>query len=319
MKFQKYPSLENHYREKFINSIRMNPEAMSEIWQVQEKIHGTNFSFWSDGDTVKVASRTQFVDGRFYNCQEVIDRYTSNVLDIVNHLLNGLIKTPNPIETVAIFGELYGDGVQKGIKYKDSKDFIAFDTLLNFSDGTYAFLDERRNSYLFSIYDISQAPTLFRGSFEECLTYENEFNSTIAGIDDNVAEGVVIKPFIPLFNHQGKRLIIKSKNTKWSEKQREKTKKKPHRLDHPLQPTIIEYINTNRVDAVLSKMGGIEALDVKDFGKLLGLVSSDVVEDLIKDEVLPENWKKNDELKPLSKWINLEVKNLLMKEVMPKL
>lgn len=42
MEFHKYHSIENTYRIKFVEQIKLNPE---QDWIVTEKVHGANFSF----------------------------------------------------------------------------------------------------------------------------------------------------------------------------------------------------------------------------------------------------------------------------------
>ena len=74
MQFTKYSSIENSYREKYINQIIEQGYA-NEEFVVSSKTDGANFSFIYDGKEVEVASRTQIVDGTFFNCQLVIDKY----------------------------------------------------------------------------------------------------------------------------------------------------------------------------------------------------------------------------------------------------
>lgn len=113
MEFQKYTSIENHYREKTIQFLRMN--GMEKMpYELTEKIHGANFSFWCNGNDVRVASRNMFVDGSFYGSQEVIDKYAPMVRE--------LWKEHAPL-SIAVYGELYGPSVQKGIKIRNRKRF----------------------------------------------------------------------------------------------------------------------------------------------------------------------------------------------------
>lgn len=305
MKFEKYPSIENHYREEFIQSIRKNPDAMVSEWVVTEKIHGANFSFWTDGNDLRVASRSQFTDGNFNNCHGVIELYKKQIKDIFNSL--------NNIEYMVAYGELYGQGVQKGIHYFNNKDFILFDIAVKEpSKEELTFLSFEKVRELSNTFLVPLVPVIFEGTFSECLNQENTFDSVIANIPENIAEGLVIRPKgKDIHNHRGQRIIIKSKNNKWSEKQTKKIKNRPRNLEHPLQEVISEYINENRVNNVLSKLDNIDINEKKDFGMILGLTSKDVIEDLIKDGNLPEDWKKSDELKPLSGWVTLEIKNLL--------
>ena len=80
MEFKKFSSLENTYRQATIDKIIYELLDQGD-WVATEKVHGANFSFWFDGSELRVASRTQFVDGTFYGCQPVIDRYTQTIKD----------------------------------------------------------------------------------------------------------------------------------------------------------------------------------------------------------------------------------------------
>ena len=354
--FKKYPSLENHYREKFINSIKMNLNSVvaenpidftaarvlqgitaSDKWVATEKVHGANFQLFCDGEEVRPGSRSQFVDENFYACGPVVERYKSNVLSIFDYIN----RNSTGIKSIAVFGELFGglfEGrkethaktVQKGVHYIPHNDMIVFDIRVDYevdSDGTveHWFLPFSIVNDLIAREGMKTTPVIGVGEFRSVMALPNDKDSLIPGIygltatQPNVMEGIVIRPLYgDLYLPNGSRAIVKSKNEKWSEKQKTKIKNKPKNFEHPVQKDILEYINTNRLEAVLSKIGGIESCEPSDFGKVLGMMSSDVVEDLIKDEVLPENWKKSDELKPLGGWITKQVKELLIEEFMPK-
>ena len=59
--FIKYGSIENSYRDKFIQKIR-DKKLEDQEWVVQEKVHGANISFIStDGSTFVTASRNRIV------------------------------------------------------------------------------------------------------------------------------------------------------------------------------------------------------------------------------------------------------------------
>ncbi len=75
------------------------------------------------------------------------------------------------------------------------------------------------------------AKTLFRGSLNECLNYPNKFQSQISGwlglpqFDENICEGVVIRPVEPCFFGNHARVMLKNKNEKWEEKSYQKKRK----------------------------------------------------------------------------------------------
>ena len=107
MEFHKFSNLENTYRQNLIDKVQYEGKDVGE-WVVTEKIHGANFSFWCDGTEVKVASRSQFVDGTFYNCQAVINRYSEGILNWCQGF---------GVKTFIVYGELFGGNIQKEVKY----------------------------------------------------------------------------------------------------------------------------------------------------------------------------------------------------------
>lgn len=317
MKFRKYSSLENHYREKVIAFYRLNGKE-NVPYVLTEKVHGANFSFWTDGNEVKVASRNQFVDENFYGCGEVIERYSERIAKLYTIAGTAALEESVEVETLAIYGELYGPGVQKGVRYGSEKDFVAFDILI---DGVY--VDYSALKFLCGLVDIPVVPKLAVVScLSEALEYDNTFVSLLGkekGIDaeDNIAEGFVAKPFC--FSDQyidSERVILKSKTEKFTEKQKSpKAKRNPSEPD-PLIPLVEPYVNANRLDAVVSKMG---PLTPKDFGTVIKAMCEDVIEDMVKDGDVPADWRGLDEYKGLGKSANKVVVPFLKAELLPKL
>jgi len=318
MKFCRYSSIENHYREKYIEILKEH--GFADIPYIShEKIHGANFSFWTNGDEVRVASRGAFVDGGFYNCQEVINRYWTNIVDLYNEFY----PTAN---TLAVYGELYGPGIQKGVYYSERKDFRAFDIKV---DGT--FVHPMRTKLLLARHEIPQVPYInIYDNVYEALAENNVFDSKVCKMDEsmrglvafceytegeNDAEGLVIQPLNEvLYTGNGARVMIKSKNPKFAEKNKRKVGKPS--VPNPFIPTAEQYVNQNRLDAVMSKFG--EATQ-KDFGRIIGLMCTDVIEDMIKDEDLPQDWKKQDKYKLAGKAVSTVVANFLKENLLKEL
>lgn len=311
MEFRKYSSVENHYREKFIDKFREHGYN-KEQYLITEKVHGANFSFWYDGKEVKVASRSQFVDGTFYGCQEVIDRYTPAVMDLYKFLkLN--------CETLVVYGELFGPKIQKGVKYSNEKDFVAFDIAI---DGYYMAQAEAHDVITYSS-GFNFVPLIDQVTgLDAALAVTNESTSILGllnGIDDanNIAEGIVIQ-LAELGNVRfgDTRAIIKSKNEKWVEKSKQPRKPKVGAKEDPMIPVVEQYVNENRLNAVLSKMGEVT---VKQFGEVIKVMGQDVIEDMVKDGDVPENWRDEEDFANLGKTVNCVVVPFLKKELLPKL
>lgn len=270
----------------------------NEIFVVQEKIHGANFSFWLTENDFRTAKRTGFIkeNEKFYNSDII-------VIDLQERLriLFELLQDTHKAEEVVVYGELYGGNyphdnvpvvnvksVQKGVYYTPEQEFIGFDITVN---GLY--LNVSKVNSLFDRFGIPFSETLFMGSLEDCLKHSNEFQSTIPAlkglpeIKNNICEGVVIRPLKPLFLWSKERLIIKNKNEKFSEKtgaNGERKTKEVKSLSPGAQQALDkvgEYITDNRLRNVVSKVGEVTN---KDFGKIMGLFTQDVIEDYLKDE-----------------------------------
>jgi len=294
MEFKKYSSIENSYRDKFVNRITEEGHA-KQTFVVQEKIHGSNFSLWASVEGIRAAKRTGFIkdDEKFFCYDTIIKKYGQSVLNIL---------AVTGADEVAVFGELYGgiyphkdvpnvdqSKVQSGVFYAPGQEFVAFDIKV---DGKY--LSVEHVNALCEEAGIPYSETLLTGSLEECLAYSNEFQTTIPAklglpeIEGNMCEGVVIRPIVPLFLFSQERLILKNKNAKFKEKTGDggtrKTKAPPEPLSEAATIALMKanlFITKNRLRNVLSKIGEVTQ---KDFGKIMGLFSKDIIEDFLKEE-----------------------------------
>lgn len=321
MKFVKYSSIENSYRTAFLNKIKQEGKDKGQF-EVQEKIHGANLSFWISKAGIKCASRTGFLEegDKFYNYKKVLARYETELLNLLN-LLNE--------EEISVYGELFGGAyphsdvpkiqtsrVQKGVFYSNDVEFIAFD--IKTRSGSYLPTVTARRYLNFCGIPVTEA--LFTGSLEECLAYPNEFQTTIPDlhglppIENNVCEGVVIRPVFTEFLSNHSRVIIKNKNAKFKEKSGESDRPKVPKPKIQLDPQVVflreqvsKYIVENRLRNVISKIGTVTE---KDFGKILGLFSRDIVEDFSKDEADFSRISK-DLQKQVTKFISNEASNFI--------
>lgn len=295
--FKKYNSIENSYRSEFIDKIRNSP-IKDDVFIVQEKVHGANLSFWTDGIEIKTAKRSGFLeeDESFYNFQLVRKQYRAQILECFS-LLKARYSTINHI---AIYGELIGGSyshpdiervknsirVQKGIAYTPKNDFYAFDIRIN--SEYYLPIDEA--TALLALLGFFYARTLFEGSLDDALNYPNAFESKISGwlglpsVENNICEGTVIKPNKSYFFPNGERVIIKNKNEKWAENKNHTIKIKEEEVVSEmvikLQRIVETYVTQNRLNNVISKIGEIS---FSDFGRVLGLFNKDILEDFLKD------------------------------------
>lgn len=296
MEFHKFSSLENTYRQNLIDKVQYEGKDVGE-WVVTEKIHGANFSFWCDGTEVKVASRSQFVDGTFYNCQAVINRYSEGVLQTFHSFYK-------QGDVLVIYGELFGGNIQKEVQYGE-KDFRAFDVSVNGKP-----LHKVKAFSIIRWAGIQTVPFLKCGSFKECLEMDNTFKSTLTpeGYEgENISEGLVIEPVEPAWFANGSRVYFKNKTESFSEKNRQPKEKQVFELsetESDLLNELLTYNTEQRVSNVISKIGQVTN---KDFGRILGLTVQDILEDFTKDTERDDKVEAENNWKQFHKLLSAEV------------
>lgn len=331
MKFKKYNSIENSYQEYFIGSII--EEGFGDLeYVVQEKVHGANFSFITDGQTILSAKRTELIldNEEFYNSKFVLANYKDKILN-----LHKSISADIDAKTVTVFGEIFGGGyphpnfpidntaklVQRGIYYNPQNDFYAFDILIDNDK----YLDvETANAY-FEKFGFIYAKTLQKGTLKDCLAYPNNFKTTIPTeyklpeLDGNICEGVIIRPTKATFFRNGSRVTIKNKNEKWAENNNYIDKGILNKLLNEgeelseeasfLCEEVYKLITQNRLDNLISKIGEINPK--KDLGKVLGLYNKDVLIDFLKNFQDKYNALEKHECKAVNKFVNKHAGELI--------
>jgi Rnl2 family RNA ligase len=304
MTFKKYSSIENTFDKDFVERIKLECSEQQEF-VVQEKVHGSNICFVTDGSSVHFGKRTGFVEAgeKFYDYEALLERYTPRVVSLFL-----LVRQSFPdLATLSVFGEMFGGKyphpqvkndpkimlIQKGVYYCPQHEFYAFDLYLTINEsGRFLPVDEA-NAF-FEQGGFFYAKTLFRGSLHQCLQFPDDGPSQISQwmglppIEDNICEGIVIRPADPTYLCNGARVLLKSKNARFAEKKAVK-KRAPKLFVAPsyseslnnLLLVIEEYVTENRLNNVVSKIGQISV--PKDTGKLIGLFSKDILDDFLKE------------------------------------
>lgn len=288
MEFKKYSSLENHYRTAFVEKCAINYGDVE--WVASEKIHGANFSLWYNGlGETKCAKRNGFIPEleNFYNHLNFYDEFNAK-MKVLHAFV--LAKFELHEAEVVVYGEIYGPGVQKGIDYGVPKStFAAFDISVNGY-----LVDFNAMVDCLTIANIPMVPLIARGSLNDLLALKNDFNTTLNPVEDNVAEGLVIRPVEVKYFGNGERAIIKSKNSKWSEKAqkagpiiRNDTLSEEHAK---VLADLEGYLTVNRLKSVMSKFGS--EVTSKDFGRIMGSLMQDAYSEFNRDEyaISAESW-----------------------------
>jgi Rnl2 family RNA ligase len=331
--FKKYNSIENTYRKKATEQVYLHDYG-NDVFVVQEKVHGANFSFITDGNSIKVAKRTSLIaEGEnFNNYEYVLNKYEKAIKTLFK-----LVKIDFPeTEIMTVFGEIFGGNyphplvqkvegmvrIQKGVFYSPENDFYAFDICLDHKQ----YLDVTIANTFFEKVGMFYAKTLFAGTFSECMAYPNAFDSKVRmwlnlpQIEDNICEGTIIKPLVSKRFGNGQRVIFKNKNEKWSEKSHERRSKvsKPSATsvlsdtEKELMNTLLSYVNENRLMNVQSKLGEFSP---KQTGKTIGLLAKDALEDFVKDHETDWNNTEKQHQKVMTKILNKEAATIV-KEVL---
>ena len=292
MEFKKFTSLENTYKEKVIDHIRLNHGKGH--WWVSEKIDGANFSIWVNAQETKFASRNQWVDSNFYGAEEII-------LDVAAKV-EALFKKLG-VSEIVVYGELFGEGIQKRINY-GTKKFAAFDIVV---DGEHLPFCEME--CLCNTHGIDMVPVIAVGlTLDEALDQQEVFNSHLSPTGDK-AEGISIAPILPTWSGNGSRVWLKKKSETFSEKSVNKRPKPTTQLedsDLEVLNGLLEYVNDNRVLSAISKHGTVTS---KDFGKILGMIMQDIFEDAASDGFEMSQAKDMDNWKGINKALQKEVQD----------
>ena len=322
--FTKFPSLENTYRQKEIDKILMMD--IKDKWVVTEKVHGANFSFWVYKDLesgkidIKCAKRSGWVEEgeKFFDYKSVLDKYRPMLENLRSDLLDDFV----------IYGELYGGNVQSGMCYSLEQDFVAFDMRWINEDGSLSLpLNKLTTFTLEKDYNIPVTPLIgVYESFEEALSVEESFTSKLIRDDFDGAEkhkeveGIVIEPDTAAYEPNGSRVYLKKKTKRFLEKGGKPNVK--HKSPVVLQESVkikleeaLVFLNRNRFDSVVSKIGEVS---IKDIGKVMGLLTQDIVVDMEKDLEQPvDSWfetkgEKQLFMKNLQKTVQDFVKSILL-------
>ena len=339
--FHKYPSIENTYQEEFINRIRMNGYADIKYF-ITEKIHGSNTQIAYDlrtGEFTYGRRTAPLEDGeKCYNVQSCFDKIKDNVIELAEYLKPSVQAiTKSELLTVIVFGEVFGGSyphkdvpkdnhasrVQKGVFYSNHNQWKAFDV-------AYTVAGSDRLHFLsgFDFFTacgavgIDTVPLLaVVNNLDEALAYANNGTSIVyknydlPELENNIMEGVVIKPWnadIWIGQH---RLALKNKSEAYKEKSHEKKidvqKEYSENVKKALEG-ISAYITENRVNNVISHEGEVT---VKDIGKIIGLSAKDAVEDFKKESPVWNLLEKAEE-KIVTKAIQAQMAALVRKVIL---
>lgn len=342
--FKSYPDIENSYREKFVNLFRK--EVSDDEYFITEKIHGANsqIAFFRDGDKwqVKYGKRTSFLDDQdsFYNLPSVFQR-------LMPRFEKFLADVPEDREAVIFYGEIFGGAyphkeidkesdllphneghnrvVQHGVWYCPEDDWACFDIRMLTDNDNWTFVHQ---SFLFhqcEKYGIPTVPLLaVVSSIDEALAYPNDGQSVVyqryglPRIENNIMEGVVIKPGCSVYLSSNERAVIKNKNDHFKEIHHHKIARtiESGSAEALLIEEAKDYITEARMDNVISKFGEVGR---KDIGTIIGLLGKDACAEFLKDHEGDLNLLTEEQQKQVKKVFGGEAAKLVREKLVPTL
>lgn len=305
--FHEFSSIDNTYSASNIELVnKIVPIDM--LWYATEKVHGSNFSFTSNGEYVKCGKRTSYlgIDGLndFYNSNIVYDKYSELIKDAFFKIKKLMY---NNLEYVQVFGEIFGGDyndtpkiknngktikpVQKEVLYCPDIEFLAFDIYVVLKSGQTFYLNVKECYTIFETVNIPHVKILFVNTLSNLLNLTPDFPTTIPqyynlpDIPNNISEGYVFKPEIEFKTFKGSRIVLKHKSSKFLEK---RVTKAPRLLiDNTLSNDEIrilqfieQFICESRLLNILSKMTESEKLNSL---RITGLLTKDAINDALKE------------------------------------
>jgi len=281
LKHVRYPKFNNN-NEKTIDWIQK--KLLSEFPGVEnrfiasEKLHGSNFSIYTDGKSIKCARRNGFLEAgeNFHQAQNIAEQLKPKILELYNFL------DPNSENIVILFGEVTGERVQLGISYGENA--VRFFDICIVSETGQKFLHFDDFVIACEKFELETVPVIQEGTLAELLKLNPEFDSHILKQSGNVAEGYVIKFWKELIFENGderERLMLKYKCSKFDEIAH--APKKPKSLDPTdaemefLTGEFASCLTFSRLQAVKSKLNTKQAKNRQVMAKEM---MEDVVEDL---------------------------------------
>jgi len=273
--------------------LRMDKELHGKLFNlsahVTEKIHGENFRIGIDSKGEYIGQKNMmFRTFEEHPNWNRMNEKTKREIEVIHAYIRELKKLPKyKTKSVTFYGELYGNGMQKGFTY-------------SFEGLEVRWIDIRANDKYFGykeayfIFDILDLDVMF--SFGE-MTIKEAFDLDIENISSQVAnedyiEGVVIVPIDnPDWWRFSSRLIFKYKTKKFAE-----AKQGKHKGEKPINNFVskyVDFVTEARIEHAIEalKEQGVEILyEMKD----LQHIPKAVIMDIEKEENDGEPLVKED-------------------------
>lgn len=210
MKFYEYPKIPTLFERltdgsKLLNQAKfISPifEQLKDIqWQATEKLDGTNVGIYWDGHKIHIQGRTPNASFTMPQTYYLMDKFGGPVNE-------ELFEQNFGEKEVVLYGELVGKGIQAcgGCYNPDGVTFVMFDV---YFPEKHLWADQSARVAFASLFGVDFATTSCGGTLQECIDYVCSLPESAHG--HLVAEGVVVRPMVEMYDNQGKRVIAKIK------------------------------------------------------------------------------------------------------------
>lgn len=190
--------IEGKYRDETVRYLR------DAIWTWTEKIDGTNISIEWDGHAVSIHGRTERAQIPPFLLEKLEEMFAGDVNEEMFEQLFG--------EThMVLYGEGYGNKIQKGHLYRDDVSFILFDVYQPEKD---IWLKREAVEDIAKALSIDVVPFVLNGTVDDAVRFVKAKPHSIIATEhgkEYQMEGLVGKPYTELKDRLGKRVIVKVK------------------------------------------------------------------------------------------------------------
>lgn len=203
MEYVKIPNIfkrEAFGKNKIIEGAYSSPELeylKDAKWEFTEKVDGTNIRVCWDGYRVSFKGRTDKA------------QIPAHLLAKLEELFGGeskeeLFEQEFGKSDVVLFGEGYGEKIQKGGGLYGPVNFRLFDVNI----GGY-WLKQDAVDVIAETFCIETAPFMFRGTLEDGVRFIKTHPKSM--LRDAEMEGIVGRPMVQMFSRTGERIMVKIK------------------------------------------------------------------------------------------------------------
>ena len=293
IQFSKYEHMQNHHNLKKFKSFL---EEMTDVKFIAlEKIHGTNYSLQTNGLDVVPCRRTASLgnDTNFMNHIQVFNKIKDDIIK----LFNIVSKKYTDTKYIQLYGELFGgyyDGkspegttkIQK-MNYCPFNDFMAYDLKITKFDKSFYMDYKDLLEIIDDSFSFKLVPLIAVDSYQNIMKLDPKFETKVPSyynlnkLENNFAEGYVIKPITEHTFTNGYRIIFKYKNPDFLEVKNKSEHKNKEILDYSYSQcfeNMNNYITNTRFDNLLSKL-----TDDDNKMKIIDMMYDDIVQDYKAD------------------------------------